>query len=142
VCRHTFIVLEEVRAVLRRNPFVCLLCGNGSHVTFILRYQFLLCRTRLNTALSAVIADTRVIDGDIVDDCLVDIHIPDDSRIHVRDSAVVIEVVSAPGAARKSGAKKSETVVHAAIEANVRTPISRMPEVAARAPTPVAGRPQ
>src|SRR5262249_36745974 len=88
---------------------------------------------------AAVIADA--IYGDVVVDysLVVNMHIGDVDVVH---RAVVVERAAAPISANVADAKVAETVVHATVEADVRSPVSRVPKVEAFTPTPVAWRPK
>jgi hypothetical protein len=90
--------------------------------------------------MSAVIAHS--VDRYIVDDCSVDVHIPDDGSVYAAHSSVVVEVVTAPIAAFISVAVVAEAVVDAAVEADVRSPVSGMPQITTITPTPPAWCPQ
>ena len=62
--------------------------------------------------------------------------------LDVIDGAVVVEVVTSPVSAGVAGANVAESVIHAAVEADVRSPITGMPEISAFMPSPIAGRPE
>jgi hypothetical protein len=61
--------------------------------------------------------------------------------VHVIHRTVVIEVPAAPISASITGANVPEAIVDAAVEADSRTPVSRMPDVHAATPTPVTRSP-
>jgi hypothetical protein len=90
-----------------------------------------------NTATSSVVADT--IDG--VDDCpLVDV--VDDGDVYVVYSTVIEELSSTPVTAFVADSDVAVTVVDSAVEADVWTPISDIPDIEAIRPTPIAWRPE
>jgi hypothetical protein len=62
--------------------------------------------------------------------------------VHVDHSGVIEEVASAPLAAAKADAAVAEAVVHAAIVADMRTPIAFMEKESSAGPSPVAGSPK
>lgn len=132
--------LKEVGLVLAGDVPVCQLRLDRTHAAFSLRGLFLHRRTRHDAALPAVIADA--VHRDVIDDGFVDIHVTNDCGVHMADSGVVVEVVSTPVAAFIAAAIVAVAVVHAAIETDVRTPVSRMPDVAAVTPAPPAGSPE
>jgi hypothetical protein len=59
----------------------------------------------------------------------------------VVDAAVVIEVSAVPVTTLVAFAKITETIINAAVEANVRPPITGMPKIGAAAKCPIAGSP-
>jgi hypothetical protein len=98
-----------------------------------------LCRgwARHQAAAASVVADPVVID-----DCdIVNVDVPDDRRIHACDGAVVVEVVVIPIAALIARAKVAVAVIHAAIKAQVRSPVAVVPQVAVAVEAPIARRP-
>jgi hypothetical protein len=64
------------------------------------------------------------------------------AAVHMHNVGVVTEVVATPLAARKADAAVTETVVDAAVIADVRSPIAFMEEKASAFPSPVAGSPE
>src|SRR5262249_57711527 len=62
--------------------------------------------------------------------------------VYADDRGVVVKRRTAPFAAVESDAGIAEAIVHAAIEADVRTPISAVPSVNAVTPAPVSRRPK
>src|SRR5581483_7930811 len=124
------VILEKVGLVLTGDVSVCELRLDRTHAAFSFRSLFLHRGTCRDAALPAVIADA--VDGDVINDGFVDVHIADDGCVHVANSGVVVEVVTTPVAA----------FIAAAVEADVRTPVSGMPEVAAVAPAPPSRCPE
>jgi hypothetical protein len=70
------------------------------------------------------------------------IHVRDVDTTEVADRAVVEKRPSVPVTALESNTAVAKSVVHAAIEADMRTPVAAMPEVDPTSPTPVARRPE
>jgi hypothetical protein len=62
--------------------------------------------------------------------------------IHIIHRAVVVEVAGVPVTALVPGTRVSVTVVHAAIEANVRPPVAAEESIVVVNIAPVAGRPE
>lgn len=130
---------REQRAVLSRGVLVLYLRAGRGHVP--LAHCGFLGRGRPcgHSSPTAVIADARDIDVVHQRPC---VHVMDVCHIHVADSAVVIELPVTPVAAVVSLAGISVAIIDAAVVTHLRTPVSRVPQVAIAAPTPVAGRPQ
>src|ERR1700751_5291075 len=101
--------------------------------------HFLLARwTHLDSPAAAVVADP--VHRDVVDDRLVvNGNIGDGDVVH---GAVVEEVVVSPIAAFIAAAEVAEAIIHAAIKADVRSPVARVPYVHAVAPSPVSRCPE
>lgn len=138
--RRTIVTLEKIPAILSGHLLVCHLRTHGSHAPLVHRRLLLRGRTGFDTAVSAVIAHS--VDRYIVDDGSVDVHIPDDGGVYVAHSCVVVETIAPPVAAFISTAVIAEAVVHAAVEADVWSPVSGVPRVAATTPAPVTWCPQ
>ena len=117
--------LVEVGVIVACNVLMCDLRIHRTHATFSERCFFLCAGARIDAALPAVVADS--VHGDVVDDGLVDVDISDDGGVNAADSSVVVEAVSAPVAAFITSAVVAEAIVHAAVEADVRAPVSGMP---------------
>jgi hypothetical protein len=65
-----------------------------------------------------------------------------DRRVDIDNSGIVGESSVSPFATNEADAAIAETVVHATIKSDLSTPIASVKEVdAARAPTPIPGRP-
>jgi len=91
-----------------------------------------------DAAVAAIEAD--IAHCGVVDDRLV-VDVGDDGRVHLGDGAVLEEGPMVPMAAPVAYTPVTTAVVHAAIEADVGTPVPGMPNIDAVTPTPVAGRP-
>lgn len=70
-----------------------------------------------------------------------DVGVVDDGRIHVRDLAVVVELVVIPIPAVVAATDIPVAVVHAAVVADVAAPKATMPSIASRIVAPVSGSP-
>jgi hypothetical protein len=109
--------------------------GERFPVVLVLRDFFFVRGTGLNAALAAV--ERHVI--------LVHDHglFVDGGHIgYVGHGAVVVERPAAPFSATKADAAVAEAVVHSAVEADVRAPITAVPSIHAVGESPVAGGPQ
>ncbi|CAB3889865.1 hypothetical protein LMG3412_03694 [Achromobacter deleyi] len=133
-------MVEELR------PVACGLAGEaalhvgGRTMLFVARRDFARIGLALDAGRPAVVADAAVVD--VVDHHRVVVDVGDARDVHVGHGAVVEEAVVVPVAAHKADADIAETVVHAAIEADVRAPVAAMPEIDAVDKTPVTRRPQ
>jgi len=85
--------------------------------------------------------EAHAIEGSVLDHGGV-VRVVDYSDVNVSRVAVVVVIVPAPVAAVKADAWIAEAVVNAAIEADYRSPITRMPDIGVILPSPVAGRPE
>ncbi len=92
-----------------------------------------------DSAMATVIADA--IYSDVVHYCPV-VNVVDLSHVHAIDGAVVIKISTVPVSAFIAVTVVAVTVVDATIKADLRAPVSGMPEVGVSSPSPVAGRPQ
>ncbi len=137
--RRTVVTFIEIPGVLSGDLLVRRLRTHRPHTPLVHCRLLLRSRAGIDTAVSAVIA--HAVDRYIVDDCSVDVHIPDDGCVYVAYGGVVVEAVAAPVAAFIAAAVIAEAIIHAAVEADVRSPVSGMPRVPATTPAPVAGRP-
>ena len=96
----------------------------------------------MNAAWTAAKADVVVIDdGGAVDDGGIDVRVVNHRAIHIHNRRIVMKVVTAPLAARKTNAHVAEAVIHAAIVADVRPPVALMEDIMAVFPSPVVGGP-
>jgi hypothetical protein len=95
-------------------------------------------RPRLNTAPSTVVAYRPV----VVHDHGAVINIRHIGDADIGHGTVVIKLPSAPFPAVKSLARVAESIVDSAVEADVCSPVSCVPQVKPISPTPVSGRPE
>ncbi len=100
--------------------------------------QFLWSGPRIDSTVPAVVAGAVAA---IVRDLVV-VDIVNDRCIHIRDRGVVVNPVVVPIRALIATTGVSETVVDAAIIANVRTPVARVPMVIAVVVAPPRWGPQ
>jgi hypothetical protein len=134
----SMILRSEEGPIAAGSVLVFPLHAGGLEVMFVIPSLLFVSGTSVDSAMAAVIADA--IDGDVVDHgAVVDVDIGD---VDVVDGAVVVEVMTSPVAAGIAGANVAESVVHAAVEADVRSPIAGIPEIGAFMPSPIAGRPE
>src|ERR1700726_838130 len=116
------------------------LSRGSRYVALVCNCHFSWSRTCRNATGTAVVADPS--DGGVVDDRLVidvrHVHFATD----VHDGSIVIEAAPAPLATFKSGADVAKSVVHAAIETDVGSPIALMKEIGVILVTPVTRGPQ
>src|SRR5579863_3719470 len=119
--------------------FSMLLLGrHWSHVP-LARVPFLLRRWAIVEAtLAAVVRDA----GTIFLNDRRPIRVVNDRLVHMHDRGVVEEVIILPTSAFKSISEVSKSIVNSAVETDVRSPISAVPEKCAAAPAPPARRPQ
>src|ERR1035438_2043509 len=94
---------------------------------------------RVDSAVATVIGDA--IYGHVVHYGPV-VNIVNVSYVHAIDGLVVIEITTTPVSALVAVTGITEAVVDAAIEADVRTPVSGMPDEGRTAPSPIARCPQ
>jgi hypothetical protein len=94
--------------------------------------------TSTDSSVASVIADP--IHRDVIDhSSVVDMHVGDPDVV---DAAVVEEVPTSPVSARIAGAHVAESIIHAAVETDVGSPISCIPDINTFMPTPIARRPE
>src|SRR5208283_3793540 len=117
--------------------FMLGLRGQRRGVRFIRVAFFFASRPRLNAAIAAVERDMIAVHDHVA---LVDVPHIDDVDVH--DGPVIEEAAATPLAAPEADTAVAETVVNAAIETNVRSPIAGVPGIKATAPSPVPGGPE
>ena len=85
-----------------------------------------------------VIDDRRVVDHRCIH-----IRRPNDGRVHVYSRCVVSELTTAPLTAGKSTSTVTISIIHAAVEADLRPPVTAIENIiAAVSPSPIARRPE
>ena len=130
----------EVGAVLARHVFVGQLLGRGVDVLFVLRGAFLGRRYSSGAARTAIEAGAH---ADVfVDHSAIDERVVNDRGVYVDDRGVVGETPAAPFTAHETHAAIAESVIHAAVETDVRAPVAGMPAVNAAGEAPVTGSPE
>jgi hypothetical protein len=72
----------------------------------------------------------------------VHVDVGDVHRVHVHDGSVIEEASATPLAPVKPVAAVAVAVVDAAVESNLRSPITAVPGIDAIIPAPISGRPQ
>jgi len=133
----------KLRAVLCGEVLVLRLDAGRLDVLLMHGLSFLRVGTSLDAARATVEAGVACIhDGVVHDDVAVDINVGELAATEVGDGAVVEEVASAPLAAVKAYAAVTKAVVNAAIETDVRAPVTAVEEIDAAFPAPVGGRPE
>ena len=102
------------------------------------------CRSGGDSVGAAIEAGVAVVnDRSVVDDSPIDIRVPNNGRIHGYRRGVVRELAAAPLTAGKAAPKEAESIVHAAVIADFRSPIAFIENVSAViSVTPIAGRPE
>jgi len=88
--------------------------------------------------LAAVVTDPRI----VVDDNGLVIDVGDVGDVYIGDATVVKEPVTLPISTVETRAGVPETIINAAVEADVRSPITAIPVVEAVIPAPVARGPE
>jgi len=133
---------SELRTVLRGKVLVLKLIGSGLEMVLARRLHLHRRGMRLNPR-AAVEADMVRVDDRVLRNngpILVDVRYVHSSEI--RHRAVVSENPAAPFAADKADSSVAESIVDPAIEADMRTPVSRVPSVNAPAKSPIPGSPK
>src|SRR5271170_5860676 len=97
-------------------------------------------RMCLNPTRAAI--EARAVDHRRVDDRPVHIRIVDGNAVHIHHCGVIGKTAAYPTSAAKSDATVAEAIVHAAIEADMRPPVSGVEEVRTTTPAPVTRRPE
>jgi hypothetical protein len=97
----------------------------------------------LNTASATCISNVVVVhDRRIVNDRFVHIGVVNHGSVHIDYGCVIREVSTAPFTAGKTDAHVTEAVVHAAVVADMETPVAVMEEIMPAFPAPVRRRPK
>jgi len=130
----------KLRPVGAGDVLILDLCPHGRGMCLMTSRQFRGPGAHLQSALSAVEAHTCAAAVVSADAAVVNVMHHGD--VHIVDRAVVIEVSAAPVAALVADADIAKAVVHAAIEADMRTPVATVKPIAVIVVAPVAGRPQ
>jgi hypothetical protein len=112
--------------------------GHGN-MALVFGEAFLAVGLGMNSSRPAVEAD-MVVDV-LIDDGLV-VDVVNHGDVDVCDGAVVKVISAAPVAAHETYARVSETIVNAAVEADVRSPITAMPNIDTIGKSPVPRSPE
>lgn len=129
----------KLHPVLRGAVKVLHLCGHGQHAALVQRGYIRLGGPDPDATASTVIADA--IDVRFIDADRAVIHVVDDIDVHIGDRTVVVKDATIPAAAPIAAAIVAVTVINAAVEADVRTPVAAMEAVISIPPSPIAGSP-
>jgi hypothetical protein len=129
---------REECPVAARRVFMLSLHACGFEVAFVSPSLLFTSGTSVDSTTAPVVADP--VHRDVVDHRLVvDVNVRDGDVVN---SSVVIEISTPPISALVARAKVAESVIHATVKSDVRSPISRMPDISAFAPTPIARGPE
>ena len=131
----------KVATIRMRHLHMVLLLSRCTNMVLPRKRSLLSRLTRLNPACAAIEA-RPVVDRRAVNHRIVDVRIVDHGPVHIDDCGVIRKAVADPAPSAKTDATITESIVHAAIEANVRPPVPSMKDICATAPAPVARRPQ
>ena len=78
----------------------------------------------------------------INDHCTVHVDVGDVNGVYVHDRGVVKEMAFAPFAAAEALAAVAKSIVDSTVEADMRAPVTAVPNVEAVVPSPIPGSPQ
>src|SRR5580658_9251900 len=131
---------REVGAIQAGCVFVAHLLRGRVYVLFVFRGAFLGRRYSSGTVRTAVEAGAHA--NVFMDHRAINESGVHDRGVHVDDCSVVREMPAPPFTAYETHAVVTESVIHAAVEADVRSPIAGMPAVNAACEAPVAGSPE
>ena len=126
--------------VLARRPLMLKLGRRGLYMMFIGRLRFRRRRPGSHPAGTTIVADP-VVDGCIVDHCPVNIGIMHDCRVHMGHRSIVLEMPADPAATDIADTTITTTVIHPAIEPDMRSPVPAMPPINTTGISPVSRRP-
>jgi hypothetical protein len=107
-------------------------------VMFVAPHILFMRRACVYATAAPVVAN--VIHSNVMDNGLViDVNVRDG---HIAHAAVVVEMAVSPIPTFIAGAIVAETIVHAAVESDVRSPVASVPHIRAIAPSPVSWGPE
>jgi len=130
VLRTSTVVLNVRIPVALRRLKMLLLKARWRHVLFPHRRPLFRCGIMPNAARTAAVGNVIVVDDrSLMDNRLVHIGVVDSPLIHAHHCAVVPEIMAVPFTAHKSNAHVAEAIVHAAVIANVATPVSGVEQI-------------
>ena len=128
-----------MRAVTVRRSLVLPLHGSGFHAVVVFCREFTRGWASAESARTAIVANTihRVVvhHGTVV-------NVGDIRHIDAGYGPVIEELSAPPFAPLKAPSVVTKAIIDAAVEANVRAPVTRMPEERASTPAPIAWRPE
>ena len=138
--RATVVDVGKLRPVGAGRVFILDLRPHGRGMSLMASRQLRWSGAHLQPALSAVVAHTHAAASIPAHRTV--IHVAHNRHIHIIVGAVVVEVSAAPVAALVADAHIAKAVIHAAIVADVRTPIPAVKPIVVIVIAPVAGGPQ
>jgi len=130
---------RQLIAIAARGALVLRLRGRCSNVPVAICCHFSRRRTCVDPATPAVIAHAARLA--IVDHRFV-VHVVNVRHVDVVDRAVVKKAPAMPVSAFVAEPAVTEAIVNSAIEADMRSPVSGVPEISTSAPAPIAWSPQ
>jgi hypothetical protein len=136
--RASLVLVEELLPVLRRLPLVLDLGRHGRGAGASHSCNFVRPRPYIEAASAAVVGDP-VAHAAIGNAAVVNVA---DTWVDAVDGAVVVEVISVPITAVIAQPGVTETVVDAAVEPDIATPVAAVKAVTSAIEAPVAGRPE
>src|ERR1700760_1300422 len=113
--------------------------GREFHMMLVLGGELMRRGASLQATRSTI--EAHPIHGDVVYNSLV-VNVGDMHATQVGDRAVVEERAATPVTPYKPNPAVPESIVHAAVESDVRTPVTAVPEIDAIGPTPISRGPQ
>ena len=111
---------------------------NWAHVVFPTIVLFFWRRTRIDTAVPAIVTDAGF--RDVFDSRV--IGVVNDCFVHMICVCVVVKAIMIPAPAFIAVTPIAKSIVDTAIKSNVRPPIAFVPEVGAATPAPISGSPK
>src|SRR5215472_12578478 len=138
--RVTVIFRSQQAAIAARHLLMLRLQGSRRGVTLAFGEALSSGRLRRGAPGAAVVAD--VVDRGVIDDRIVHVGVVNHRGVHIGHRGVVRKHSVAPFTAVEADAPVAIAIVNAAIKADVRAPVARMPYIDAPAPTPIARSPQ
>src|SRR5580658_2695801 len=130
----------KVGAIQAGCVFVAQLLRGRVHVLFVFRGAFLGRRYSSGAARTAIEAGAH--SNVFMDHGAINESGVHDRGVNVDDCGVVREMPAAPFTAHETHAVVTESVIHAAVETDVRSPVAGMPAVNAACEAPVSGSPK
>src|SRR6185312_14733231 len=127
------------RAIARKRLLMRYLIRGSLEMLLATRGNFLRTGLRANSALSV---ETHPAHRGGVDHRAIHINISHHGCVYIEYRSVIPEHIASPDSAAKADATVSESVIHATIKSNVRTPVACVPQIGATGKTPIAGSPQ
>ena len=140
--RTSMIGVETLLRIVCRRLKVLPLYRSRSNMVLVHRHPLLRPWCVAKTACATGIGDTIDVHiGRLMHDSFIDVDVAEPSA-HMHNRCVVEEVAAAPFAARKAPAHIAESIVHAAVVADMRSPVACVKEINAVLKAPVRRRPK